>query len=266
VTIKAIGGTDFGHNVQLTNLLLHLQKLDPPSRPQPPTWDLSFVLKVLESHPFEPLNEVPLKMLTFKVVFLIAFATAKRRGELHALLAAGLEHSENWSTATIHSDPTFVPKTRSLSVPPITIPALTSATGDLSRTDTLLCPVRALQIYLTRTASIREGRKRLFLSHQTGFKKDIAMATISSWLCSTVKECYKEAPQLVADDFKVTGHQVRAMSTSWAFAKRASLADIMNAASWRSHTTFTRFYLRDVTNISDNMLKLGPVVAAQLIL
>jgi hypothetical protein len=70
----------------------------------------------------------------------------------------------------------------------------------------------------------------------------------------------------VADDFKVTGHQVRAMSTSWAFAKRASLADIMNAASWKSHTTFTRFYLRDVTNISDNMLKLGPVVAAQLIL
>jgi hypothetical protein len=116
-----------------------------------------------------------------------------------------------------------------------------------------------------KTADIRQDRRRLFIAHRTGFTKDIAPSTISTWLCETVKECYKSAPTTLTTEFKVMGHQVRGMSTSWAFAKRASIQDIMAAATWKSHNTFTKFYLRDVTNITQDMLKLGPLVVSQLI-
>jgi hypothetical protein len=220
----------------------------------------------LQGAPFEPLDIVPLKFVTLKTVFLIAFATARRRGELHALLETGLSHSDHWKSVTIYTDPSFVAKTKvTAGMPPLTIPALACTRGPLTQSDWLLCPVRALQGYLQRTTGIRDGRRRLFLSHKKGFTKDIAPSTISTWICDTVKECYKSAPASVATEFKVTGHQVRGMSTSWAFAKRASIGDVMAAATWKSHTTFTNYYLRDVTNITSGMLQLGPVVAAQTI-
>ena len=50
-----------------------------------PDWDLSLVLKALMKAPFEPIQTCELKCLTYKTVFLLAFATAARRSELHAL-------------------------------------------------------------------------------------------------------------------------------------------------------------------------------------
>ena len=52
---------------------------------RPPAWDLTLVLRFLTSSTFEPLAEAPLRVLTQKVLFLLAFATAKRVGELQAL-------------------------------------------------------------------------------------------------------------------------------------------------------------------------------------
>ena len=52
---------------------------------RPPAWDLSLVLRFLNTSPFEPLSEAPLRALTQKVLFLLALATAKRVGELQAL-------------------------------------------------------------------------------------------------------------------------------------------------------------------------------------
>ena len=52
---------------------------------RPPAWGLTLVLRFLNPSSFEPLAEVPLHALTQKVLFLVAFATAKRVGELQAL-------------------------------------------------------------------------------------------------------------------------------------------------------------------------------------
>ena len=37
----------------------------------------------------------------------------------------------------------------------------------------------------------------------------------------------------------------------------------MQACGWRAHSTFTNFYLWDLTVYSDDLLKLGPLVVAQ---
>jgi hypothetical protein len=151
-------------------------------------------------------------------------------------------------------------------MPPLTLQALASTRGPITAQDFLLCPVRAIQTYLSATEKIRQGRRRLFIAHAKGYTKDIAPSTLSTWLCETVKECYKSAPKTLSTEFQINGHQVRGMATSWAYAKRASMSDIMSAATWKSHDTFTKFYLRDVTNISKEMLKLGPLVVSQLTL
>ena len=52
---------------------------------RPPVWDLSVVLRFLNTSSFKPLSAAPLRALTQKVLFLFALATAKRVGELQAL-------------------------------------------------------------------------------------------------------------------------------------------------------------------------------------
>jgi hypothetical protein len=146
-------------------------------------------------------------------------------------------------------------------LPPVVIPALPCESLDIEN-DQLLCPVRALNIYTETVQSERQSRTKLFISHDFRHKKEIASTTISSWIRQTVQLCYELSSNRIRDDFHVTAHSVRGWATSWAIANRASINDVMGAAMWRTHSTFTRHYLRDVTNISDDMLRIGPVVAA----
>ena len=45
----------------------------------------------------------------------------------------------------------------------------------------------------------------------------------------------------------VKAHDTRALSTSWALFQGVRIEEIMRAAFWASDTTFTSFYLKDVT-------------------
>ena len=69
----------------LRDLLRSFALESAPRQLRPPAWDLTLVLRFLNTSSFEPLAEVPLRTLTQKVLFLVAFATGKRVGELQAL-------------------------------------------------------------------------------------------------------------------------------------------------------------------------------------
>ena len=62
---------------------------------------------------------------------------------------------------------------------------------------------------------------------------------------------------------QVKAHDVRAFADSKAFQLGISLAQILSACHWKSHNTFTQFYLKDVTWADTELFHLGPVVAAQ---
>ena len=92
--------------------LLHSFCLESAERQlRPPAWDLSLVLRFLNTSTFEPLFEAPLRALTQKVLFLLALATANRVGELQALSSV---------VTFVHDDacfsyvPQFVAKSESL--------------------------------------------------------------------------------------------------------------------------------------------------------
>ena len=60
-------------------------------------------------------------------------------------------------------------------------------------------------------------------------------------------------------------HDVRAFAASKAFQSGVSLEQILSACHWKSHNTFTQFYLKDVAWADSELYHLGPVVAAQQI-
>ena len=78
---------------------------------RPPAWDLSMVLRFLNSSAFEPLSEASLRALSQKTLFLLALATAKRVGELQALSSVV---SYVGSDACLSYVPQFVAKSESL--------------------------------------------------------------------------------------------------------------------------------------------------------
>ena len=233
-----------------------------------PKWDLNLVLSSLLSPPYEPLASASLKDLTLKTVFLLALASSKRVSELHGLSYV-VSHSRKWKSVTLSYLPDFIAKTQ---VPgkstdlytSFSIPALRQIVGPEDQ-DILLCPVRSLKEYLKRTSDSRPKHPRLFISSQRK-RKDISKNTVSYWIRSVIKRAYNSASEEDKKLWKISTHEVRALSTSLLFRHNCAILDVMSAASWRNNTTFASFYLRDLSHKFLDLSSLGPIVAGQTLL
>ena len=111
------------------------------------------------------------------------------------------------------------------------------------------------------TSSYRQNRTRLFLPIKGN--KDISKDAISRWISYTVKLAYRKLTKRDISFLKIKAHEVRALSSSWAFFDKVPLNDILQAAVWNSSSTFAKFYLRDMSQQAQNLQSLGPIVVAQ---
>ncbi len=68
----------------VVSFLKGAKKLHPLRPPSVPPWDLEVVLRALSQPLFEPLTSVGLKELSLKTTLLLALASAKLIGDLHA--------------------------------------------------------------------------------------------------------------------------------------------------------------------------------------
>ena len=124
--------------------------------------------------------------------FLLGLASAKRISELHTL-SYRVSHTRDWGEVSFAFVTGFVAKTQDpSSLAPrfegFSVPALPNARKN--RNGRLLCPVRAVKVYLDRTASHRPRCERLFVT--TGrSKKEIAKTTVSFWLRKTISRAYE---------------------------------------------------------------------------
>ena len=87
-------------------------------------------------------------------------------------------------------------------------------------------------------------------------------ATISSWIKQTIVLYYQLSDEQ-AQILQVRAHDVSAFAASKAFQGGVPLDQILAACHWKSHNTFTQFYLKDVAWADSELYHLGPVVAAQ---
>ncbi|XP_071176215.1 serine-rich adhesin for platelets-like [Mytilus edulis] len=192
----------------------------------------------------------------------IALATGRRRSEIHALSISEscLRFAADKFSVTLLTDPSFLAKNQ---LPDkgsglIVIPAL-PPTAD----NQVLCPVRALLVYLASSANLRSaGSSRLFIPIKKGISY-ISAKTISTWICNTVILAYKSASSEVLVKHQVKTHEVRALASSWNIFNSSSMSEIMSAGFWRSDSAFYNHYLRAMPLHCDNLYFLGPLVAAQ---
>ncbi len=96
----------------------------------------------------------------------------------------------------------------------------------------LLCPVRALRIYVDRTRSVSKQR----LAH---------------WIVEAVALAYQSQGEPCP--LGVRAHSTRSVASSHAWAHGASLADICRAAGWETPNTFARFYNLRVEPVSSHV-------------
>lgn len=266
-TLKQFSSVDYSHQTILSNVIRSLELEKPKVSSPVPKWNLPLVLEVLSKHPFEPLDSCSLKFLTFKTVFLIALASGRRRSEIHAFSSdeAAVSFTSDESAVELHTYPGFLAKNQLPSVAPtaVVIPAL--PLGDDSSIMTL-CPVRVLKVYLRRVALFRRGRRRLFISFRPSFKGEVRASTISRWLVQTIRVAYTLSRVREPFPDNVTAHEVRALSTSWAWLNHVPLDRVLRAGYWRCQNSFISFYLRDTLPHASGLFALGPIVAAQSII
>ena len=240
----------------LHDLLRSFQVEAPVREVRPPSWDLPTVLNFLRSSPFEPLSSAFLRDLTRKNLFLIALATAKRVGELQALSRLV---SFSSSVAGLSYVPEFVAKTET-ATRPLPRSLAVQSLGDFAAglpEELLLCPVRSLSAYLTRTSQVVNRPRRLFVS-----PKCPSRAISKNGISYLLREVIVQSGASAQSGQAPRANNIRGIATSSAFFRNWSLRSVLEAASGRSNTVFTSFYLRDLQFTLDGVHSLGPFVAA----
>ncbi len=172
------------------------------------------------------------------------------------------DHVSVGKTSVLFSyEPGFLPKTHNPSqdLEPIIVPALPPSRLS-SAVDRTLCPVRAVRYYVRKTRQIRANRKRFFIP--TLGQQEVSKATISRWIGRAITRAYTRVSGSAAVKFRPKPHEVRAVSTSWAFRSGIPVARVLRAATWKNYNTFSKFYLRSLSEQAGDVLRLGPLVAA----
>ena len=75
-----------------------------------------------------------------------------------------------------------------------------------------------------------------------------ARDTLARWVVSAIKFANPnwQTPADGQVQQRLHAHDVRAISASWAYFRGVPIADICKAACWKSPSTFSSCYLRDV--------------------
>ncbi|KAI2666099.1 ORF V: Enzymatic polyprotein [Labeo rohita] len=250
----AVDGTSLGKHQLIVRFLRGARRVNPP-RPHPiPSWDLSVTLQGLREAPFEPLASVELKYLSLKTALLTALASIKRVGDLQAFSVdeACLEFGPGDSHVILRPRPGYVPKvpTTPFRDQVVNLQALPLEEADPA--SALLCPVRALRIYVDRTRHFRRTEQLFvcFGGQQKG--NAVSKQRLAHWVVDAISLSYQNQGEPCP--LGVRAHSTRSVASSYALAHGASLADICRAAGWATPNTFPRFYNLRVEAVSSRVL------------
>ena len=187
----------------LHNVIRRMTILRPWEQEVLPRWHLSVVLKGLMKPPFA-INgtdrHISLELLSYKTAFLVALASGARGSELVALsrashnlefttLASGVKH------VSIRMVPKFIPQNQRPEIipEPIKFPGIAHLfPNELER---FLCPVRALGLYIVKSADRAQNDplEKLFVH----FNPETQLFTthFRRWVAETIRLTYENSSQ-----------------------------------------------------------------------
>ena len=251
----------------LQNVIRRMNILRPWEQEVLPRRHLSVVLKGLMKPPFT-INgsdrQISLELLSYKTAFLVALASGARGSELVALSRAS--HNLDFTMlpsgakqVSIRMVPKFIPQNQRPEVipEPIVFPGMAHLfPKDPER---LLCPVRALGLYIVRSAerAQTDPLEKLFV-HFTP-NTQLFTTHFRRWVAETIRLTYENSSQ--SDLPKIKAHDVRGISASIAYYRNTPLKELCGLIGWKSSNVFVRHYLRDMA--SDTELQDIPLVAAR---
>ncbi len=157
-----------------------------------------------------------------------------------------------YSNLVLRPRPGYVPKvpTTPFRNQVVNLQALPSEEADPALA--LLCPVRALRIYVGHTRSFRSS-EQLFVCHRGKQKgKAVSKQRLAHWIVEAVTLAYQS--QCEPCPLGVRAHSTRNVASSHALAHGASLADICRVAGWATPNTFVGFYSLRVEPVSSHVL------------
>ncbi len=217
-----------------------------PVRPTAvPSWDLSVVLEGLVTAPFEPLESASDRILTLKVVLLLALTSLKRVGDLQAFSVSEtcMDFAPGLVKVTLRPRPGYIPKVLSTSFRSQVVtlhsfhpPPFASSEDERQG--------RALKLYVDRSKVWRKS-PQLLICFGAG-RRGLATSKqrISHWVRDAISLAY-EAQELPSP-LSLRAHSTRGVASSQALFRGVPLEDICVAAGWSSPHTFVRFYNLDV--------------------
>ncbi|KAL0163688.1 hypothetical protein M9458_039441, partial [Cirrhinus mrigala] len=154
---------------------------------------LDVVLLGLRRDPFEPLDSVELKYLLLKTSLLNALTSIKRVGDLHALSVneSCLEFGPADSHVTLRPQPSYVPKVPTTPFRDQVVNLHALPPEEVDPDLALLCPIRALHIYVERTWSFR-CCEQLFVCFGGQLKGNaVAKQSLAHWVVNAIPLAYQ---------------------------------------------------------------------------
>ena len=219
--MEAFGLDLNSHDFSLLARSLFLQH--PPQRRRVPRWSVDTALTTYQSERFS-LHSASQEDLFLKALFLTALASGNRASELAATVRSGVQHDQ--SSITLPVAPTFLFKNQSLSNPSppgIVFPSLPSNRN--------LCPVTFLSHYIHSTETLPH-QGFIFIHPKT--HAPLKAGRLSYWLARAIQ---------TGDPIGGSGHDLRKVGFSYAFARGLELSEIVKNGSWQSASVFIRNYL-----------------------
>ncbi|KAE8611252.1 hypothetical protein XENTR_v10012388 [Xenopus tropicalis] len=247
--LSAMLSLNLANNPLIKRFFKAVSRLRPRIKEVLAPWDLNIVLSALAEKPFEPLQDIKFKYLTWKTAFLVAISSARRVGELQAL-AVGPPYTQIFPDKVILKTlPFFRPKVSSASNinSQIVLPSFSSDSQlNLQSLDVRRC----LLEYIDKSKEFRKSEHLfvLFAGKRKGCKA--SKPTIASWVKNAISCSYDSVgkdppPQLKA-------HSTRSISTSWAERSAIDVQEICKAATWSNVHTFATHYRLDLAAKHDS--------------
>lgn len=226
-------GKDVTNNYCVNQFLKGIFKLSPPKPKYNETWDTNVVLNYLST--FYPYENISFKDLSYKLVTILAIASAQR---MQTLSLIKLNNIQVQNDCIIIRVPDLIKTSRPGAFQPlINLPFI--------RENPKVCPALTLQAYIKESTHMRSDQSEdyLLISIKKPFKK-VSAQTISHWvkrvLCNS------------GIDVNVFGaHSTRHASTSAAHKAGVGIETIRKAAGWSDKSNvFLKYYNREI--ISSN--------------
>jgi hypothetical protein len=229
-------GIKLGKLLLLQQTLAGIRRAVPPTRPPLLSWNLDTVLTFLRSPRFEPLSEKTEDVIFSKTLFLVALTSGLRVSELCALGSSPSFFHLHKTGCSFKFLPEFLAKHEYSDAlrDNIWLPSIFHS--EIPLKSKVLCPVRALNIYLNITSSFRSSLTPLFIS--PSIHDPLTPSMLSKFIATTIRQAH------LTPLGKVSAHDVRSVAAALQWRQNQDWDKLKKMFAWRQKSAFIKMYAK----------------------